>query len=116
MKENHKIYTMKMSQIALLYIAKAERKGYQAQDVYRLLSWLTGYDPVRIDTLLKEDITVYDFYDQASHFNPHASRIKGSICGVELDTITDPIMQKIRYSDKLIDDLVKGKNLDYLFK
>ncbi|MCD4826837.1 MAG: DUF2200 domain-containing protein [Acholeplasmataceae bacterium] len=111
---NEKLYAMPFSKLYLLYIAKANKKGRSKQEVDELISWLTGYSLNDIDKAIKNEVTVADFFNQAIDFNELSIYITGKICGVVIDDIKDPLMKKIRYLDKLIDELAKGKALSVI--
>ena len=93
----------------LLLIAKAERKGRSRNEVLAVTAWLTGYTDGQLEELLNSEITYGDFFRNAPALNPARRQIKGSVCGVKLETIEDPLMREIRYLDKLVDELAKGK-------
>ncbi len=102
------IYDMKFSRIYPLYIQKAERKGRTKAEVDEIIKWLTGYETEQWDP----EATNREFFDNAPALNPNAALIKGTVCGVRVEEIEDPLMQKIRWLDKLIDELAKGKAID----
>ena len=110
--ENNKIYSMSFNKVYSLLIAKAERKGKNKEDVYELTAWLLGYRKDKIESMYNSDISYGDFFLNAINFNPKAENIKGSICGVKIEEIEDPLMKKIRYLDKLVDELAKGKTVE----
>ncbi|MBR7044666.1 MAG: DUF2200 domain-containing protein [Lachnospiraceae bacterium] len=99
------VFDMKLSKVYPLLIAKAERKGRTREEVDRVTSWLTGYDMGSLDL----DLSYREFFDMAPAMNPRASLIRGSVCGVKVEEIEDTLMQKIRWLDKLVDELAKGK-------
>ena len=106
------IYEMKVSEVYPLLVQKAERKGRSRAEVDQVTSWLTGYDMTTADL----DVTYAEFFDHAPEMNPRASLIKGSICGVKVEDIENPLMQKIRWLDKLVDELAKGKPMDKVLR
>ena len=106
------IYEMKVSEVYPLLVQKAERKGRSRAEVDQVTSWLTGYDMTTADL----DVTYAEFIDHAPEMTPRASLIKGSICGVKVEDIEDPLMQKIRWLDKLVDELAKGKPMDKVLR
>lgn len=108
----HRIYSMAFSKVYPMLIAKAERRGRTRAEVNQLAAWLTGYSPEKIEQLLLEDITYGDFFRQAPQLHPNRDEIKGTICGVKIQEISDPLMKSIRQLDKLVDDLYKGKSLE----
>lgn len=105
----HRIYQMRFSDVYKALVAKAERKGKTAQEVHELASWLTGYHISDIEQLMKGEETYGDFFRKAPKFIPFRENITGRICGVQIETIEDPLMQEIRRLDKLVDWLAKGK-------
>ena len=107
---------MKWASVYPLYIAKAERKGRSREEVDQLIYWLTGYDKNDMERLNISDIDLEHFYREASNFNEASSLIKGKVCGVEVSTIEDEVEQKMRYMDKIIDELAKGKSLDKIMR
>ena len=112
----HKIYSMSFSKVYPLYIAKVERKGRNKSEVDEIIYWLTGYDQNDLKVVLEEERNFQDFFDQAPQLNPLRTMIKGVICGVQVEDIEEPTMQNIRYLDKLIDELAKGKTMDKILR
>ena len=106
---NEKVFAMSFAKVYPMLIAKAERKGRSREEVLSVTQWLTGYTGAQQEELLKSDITYGDFFRNAPALNPARKQIKGSVCGVKVETIEDPLMQEIRYLDKLVDELAKGK-------
>ena len=109
---NAKIYSLSFAKVYPLLIAKAERKGRTRNEVLEVTSWLMGYTQGEIEALLETDITYGDFFRKAPMMNPHRTLIKGSVCGVKIELINDPLMREIRYLDKLVDELAKGKPME----
>ena len=107
----HKIYAMPFAKVYPLYIAKAERKGRNRAEVDAVIHWLTGYDAAGLTRIVDDNIDVTGFFAQAPAMNPARDQIKGVICGVRIEQITDPLMREIRILDKLIDQLAKGRAL-----
>ena len=103
---------MKVSRVYPLLVAKAERKGRTKAEVDEVTAWLTGYDMETVDL----DVTYADFFNNAPAMNPRAALIKGSVCGVKVEEIDDPLMQKIRWLDKLVDELAKGKPMEKVLR
>jgi len=99
-----------------LYVQKAERKGRTKEEVDRLICWLTGYDQKGLNRQLKQQNDFETFFAQAPAMHPNASLIKGVVCGVRVEEIEDPLMQKIRYLDKLVDELAKGKAMEKILR
>ncbi len=114
--EAEKVFNMSVSKVYPLLIAKAERKGRTKDEVYEVTSWLTGYSYEEIDEVLEKELSYRDFFDEAPNFNEKSSLITGSVCGIKVQEIEDPLMQKIRYLDKLVDELAKGKTMDKILR
>ena len=110
--ENEKIYGMLFAKVYPMLIAKAERKGRKKEEVYEITEWLTGYSVDKIDNALASEITYGEFFMNAPALNPRRKHIKGVICGIRVEDIEDSLMQEIRYLDKLIDELAKGKAIE----
>jgi len=105
----HRIFATKFSSVYPLYVRKAERKGRTKEDVDRIICWLTGYDDVGLQQQLQQESNLETFFARAPAIHPNSSLIKGVVCGVRVEEVEDPLMRKIRYLDKLIDELAKGK-------
>ena len=114
--DNEKVFAMSFAKVYPMLIAKAERKGRTRAEVLEVTSWLTGYTPGQIEALLESGTTYGDFFRSAPALNPSRRLIKGSICGVKVELIEDPLMQNIRYLDKLVDELAKGKAMDKILR
>lgn len=114
--ENHKIYAMKFSKIYSLLVQKADKKKRTKQEVDEIICWLTGYDEVGLTQQLQNDVDYKTFFEQAPCINPNSEKIKGTVCGVRVEEIKDPIMKQIRYLDKLIDELAKGKAMEKILR
>lgn len=114
--ENHKVYAMSFSKVYPLLVAKAERKGRTKEEVDTVIKWLTGYTQEKLDEQLSHHVSYEVFFNQAPELNPMRNQITGSICGVKIQEIVEPLMKEIRYLDKLIDELAKGKSLEKLLK
>ena len=106
---NDKIYKMKFSKIYPLLVNKAVKKGRTKQEVDTIINWLTGYNEKQIETMLENDIDYETFFNEAPQKNKNRHLIKGKICNVKIEDIDEPLMKEIRYLDKLIDELSKGK-------
>ena len=113
---NEKIYTMPFAKVFPLLIAKAERKSRTRAEVLELTCWLTGYKPEDLVKFMTEDITYGDFFRNAPRMNPNRKLITGKICGIRVEEIEDPLMQEIRYLDKLVDELAKGKAMEKILR
>lgn len=99
-----------------LYVQKAERKARTREEVNTVICWLTGYSREQLDQHAEVDISFHDFFQQAPLFNPKSSLITGVVCGVRVEDIDDPITQKVRYLDKLIDELAKAKSIEKILR
>ena len=107
---------MSFARIYPLYVAKVERKDRSKEDVDTVISWLTGYDRAGIDAAIADDVDLRTFFAQAPRMNPDASLITGVICGVRVEEIEDPLMQRIRYLDKLVDEVARGKRMESVLR
>lgn len=114
--ENEKVFAMKFSTVYPLLVKKAERKGITKGEVDQLISWLTGYDEEQLQDQLERDVDYRTFFEEAPQMNPNCHLITGSVCGVKVQDIQDPLIQKIRYLDKLIDELAKGKAIEKIMR
>lgn len=114
--EKHKIFAMKFSSVYPLYVQKAERKGRTKEEVDRIICWLTGYDQAGLERQIRLGNDFDTFFAQAPAIHPNSALIKGVVCGVRVEEIEDPLMQKIRYLDKLIDELAKGKPIEKILR
>ena len=103
-----RIFTSSVASVYPLYLAKVERKGRTKDELDEVIEWLTGYDDAALESHLSAGTTFEDFFAQA-RLNPAASSITGTVCGVRVEAVEDPLMQKIRYLDKLVDELAKGR-------
>jgi len=112
----HNIFKMAFAKVYPLYVQKAKRKGRTKEEVDRLICWLTGYDQKGLNRQLKQQNDFETFFAQAPAMHPNASLIKGVVCGVRVEEIEDPLMQKIRYLDKLVDELAKGKAMEKILR
>ena len=98
------------------YLTKAEKKGRTKEEVDEVVRWLTGYTKAGLEKQIRDRTDLRTFFDKAPKLNPNASLIKGVVCGIRVEDIEDPLMQKIRYMDKLIDELAKGKKLEKILR
>jgi hypothetical protein len=112
----HRIFTMPFANVYPMYVQKAERKNRTKDEVDQVIRWLTGYSQAGLEQQLKQQTDFETFFAQAPVFNPHASLIKGVVCGVRVEEVEDPLMQKIRYMDKLVDELAKGKAMEKILR
>lgn len=116
MTTKHRIYTMSFARVYPEYVAKAERKGRTKTEVDAIIRWLTGYSQEDLEAQLKKETDVETFLTKAPHLNPARSLIKGVVCGVRVEDIEEPTMREIRYLDKLIDELAKGKAMEKILR
>ncbi|MET0496950.1 MAG: DUF2200 domain-containing protein [Steroidobacteraceae bacterium] len=112
----HRIFSTKFASVYPLYVQKAERKGRTKEEVDRIISWLTGYSEAGLQRQLQKESDFRTFFEQAPAINPDCSSIKGVVCGVRVEEVADPLMQKIRYLDKLIDELARGKSMEKILR
>ncbi|MCT1905047.1 DUF2200 domain-containing protein [Oceanobacillus sojae] len=112
----HRIYTMTFASVYPHYVNKAERKGRTKAEVDEIIIWLTGYSREGIEAQIKNEVTFESFFAEAPEMNESRSQIKGVICGVRVEDIEDPLMREIRYLDKLIDELAKGKSMEKILR
>lgn len=110
--ENEKVYRMSFAKIYPLLVNKAVKKGRTVDEVNAVISWLTGYSGEDIMKAVNESVNYKEFFENAPELNPNRKLIKGLICGIRVEDIEDPLMQEIRYLDKLVDELAKGKSME----
>ncbi len=113
--DNTRVYKMSFAGVYPHYIAKAEKKGRTKAEVDEIIHWLTGYDDKALKKIIDNKTNFEDFFAQAK-LNPNATKITGVICGYRVEEIEDPVMQKVRYLDKLIDELAKGKAMEKILR
>ncbi|HAA0650691.1 DUF2200 domain-containing protein [Listeria innocua] len=111
-----KIYTMSFASVYPLYIQKVEKKNRTKEEVDEIIFWLTGYDQASLQKAIDQEIDFETFFEQAPKMNPNASLITGVICGYRVEEIEDKLMQQIRYLDKLVDELAKGKKMEKILR
>ncbi len=111
-----RVYAMSFAGVYPYYIAKAKRKGRTKKEVDEIILWLTGYSPKKFESQLKKEVNMQDFFKQATKMNPKRSLIQGIVCGVRVEDIKDPIMREVRYLDKLVDELAKGKVMEKILR
>lgn len=114
--EKHRIFTMPFASVYPHYIAKAEKKGRTKAEVDTIIQWLTGYDAQALNDILDSRTDFETFFAQAPKLNANVEMITGVICGYRVEDIPDPLMQKIRYLDKLIDELAKGRPMEKILR
>jgi hypothetical protein len=111
----HRIFSTSVAAVYPHYVTKVEKKGRTQAELDQVIAWLTGYDEQQLGEHLAEGTTFREFFAQA-HLNPDAALITGSVCGVRVEEVEDPLMQKIRYLDKLVDELAKGRPMDKVLR
>jgi hypothetical protein len=116
MKQQHRIYSISFASVYPLYIAKVEKKGRKKAELDEVLRWLTGYSQKGLEAQIKKKTTLEAFFAEAPKLNPARTLITGVICGVRVEEIDDPLMQVIRYMDKLVDELAKGKAMEKILR
>ena len=113
---NERVFAMSFAGVYPHYVAKAEKKGRTKKEVDEIVRWLTGYTKAGLAKQIDKRTSFREFFEKAPKFNPNASLIKGVVCGIRVEEIEDPLMQKIRYLDKLIDELAKGKKMEKILR
>jgi hypothetical protein len=113
---NHHVFAMKFSKVYPLYVQKAQRKNRTKQEVDQIICWLTGYDQAGLQQQIERESDIETFFAQAPAIHPNSSLIKGVVCGVRIEEIEDPLMKNVRYLDKLIDELAKGKAMEKILR
>ncbi len=111
-----RVYTMIFARVYPLYIAKAEKKGRTKDEVDEIIRWLTGYTQGKLNAQIKKKVNFETFFNQAPKLNPSRNLITGMICGVRVEDIEDPVMREIRYLDKLVDELAKGRLMEKILR
>lgn len=115
-KNYERVYRMSFGSVYPLYIQKAEKKGRTKEEVDQIIFWLTGYDENGLQKVLEDKTDFESFFNRAPQMNPNRSKITGLICGYRVEEIEDDIMQKVRYLDKLVDELAKGKAMEKILR
>jgi hypothetical protein len=116
MATKHRIFTMTFASVYPHYVAKAEKKGRKKAEVDAVICWLTGYSQKELEKQLKKQTDLETFFQEAPQLNPVRSLIKGVVCGVRVEDVEDPLMREIRYLDKLVDELAKGKAMEKILR
>ena len=114
--KNEKVFAMPFASVYPHYVKKAETKGRTKEELDQVIRWLTGYTQKGLEKVINDRVDLQSFFDKAPKFNPNACLIKGVVCGIRVEDIEDPLMQKIRYMDKLIDELAKGKKMEKILR
>ena len=115
-KSNKRVFVYRLADVYPLYVEKAQRKNRTKEEVDQIICWLTGFNQAGLQQQIKQGNDFETFFAQAPAMNPNRSLIKGVVCGVRVEDIEDPLMQKIRYLDKLIDELAKGKAMEKILR
>lgn len=113
---SHRVYRMKFSGVYPHYVAKAEKKGRTKAEVDRVITWLTGYTQAQLQKQIETGVDFETFFAKAPALHPNRSKITGTVCGVRIEEIDDPLMQQIRYLDKLVDELAKGRPMEKILR
>jgi hypothetical protein len=111
-----RVFAMSFAGVYPHYVAKAEKKGRTKEEVDEVIRWLTGYTKAGLAKQIEKRTSFREFFEKAPKFNPNAALIKGVVCGIRVEDIEDPLMQKLRYLDKLIDELAKGKKMEKILR
>ncbi len=114
--DTHRIFKTSFASVYPHYVQKAVKKGRDKKEVDEVICWLTGYSPQALATLIEQKKDFTTFFNEAPALHPNASKITGVICGVRIETIENPLMQKIRYMDKLVDELAKGRPMEKILR
>ena len=113
---NDRVFAMSFAGVYPHYVKKAERKGRTKEELDEIIRWLTGYTKAGLAKQIEKRTSFREFFDKAPKFNPNSSLITGVVCGIRVEEIDDPLMQKIRYLDKLVDELAKGKKMEKILR
>lgn len=113
--QDERISNMLFATVYPLYVAKVEKKNRTKDELNQIIEWLTGFNSIQLQTLIDEKVTFNEFFNNAN-LNPNASLIKGVICGYKIEDISNPLTQKVRYLDKLVDELAKGRKMDKILR
>lgn len=116
MKNNERVYKMKFSTVYPLLVQKAEKKSRTKEEVDTVIKWLTGYDDEGLKNQIDTEVDYETFFAEAPKMNPNSEKIKGVVCGVRVEEIEDPLMQKVRWLDKMVDELAKGKKMEKILR
>lgn len=116
MKNDYRLPAMKFSKVYPMYVAKVERKNRTREEVDQLIRWLTGYSQAGLQQQIEKESDFETFFAEAPAIHPNSTLIKGVICGIRVEEIEDPLVQKVRWLDKIIDELAKGKALDKIMR
>lgn len=111
-----RVYAMIFANVYPLYVAKAERKGRTKDEVNKIIQWLTGYTKAKLESQIKKQVNFEMFFKNAPKLNPLRKLVTGKVCGVQVEDVKDPIMREVRYLDKLVDELAKGKPMEKILR
>lgn len=114
--KTERVYSLIFAGVYPHYVKKVETKGRTVEELHEVLRWLTGYTQKGLEKVIDKRKTLQEFFDEAPKFNPNAHLITGTVCGIRVENIEDPLMQKIRYMDKLIDELAKGRKMEKILR
>lgn len=114
--ENHRVFKIPFASVYPHYVQKAQKKGRTRKELDTVICWLTGYSPRALARQIKQQKDLQTFFNEAPALHPNASRITGIVCGVRIEEIADPLMRKIRYMDKLVDELAKGRPMEQILR
>ena len=114
--KNERVYALIFASVYPHYVKKAETKGRTREELDEVIRWLTGYSQKGLEKVISTRVDLRHFFDKAPKLNPNVALIKGTVCGIRVEDIEDPLMQKIRYMDKLIDELAKGKKMEKILR
>jgi len=114
--DNHRVFKMSFASVYPLYVQKVEKKGRKKQELDKVICWLTGYTPLALAEQVKRKKDLETFFQEAPALHPNLSKITGVICGVRIEEIEDPLMRNIRYLDKLVDELAKGRPMEKILR
>ena len=114
--KTERVYALIFASVYPHYVKKVETKGRTVDELHEVIRWLTGYTQEGLEKVIETKVDLQTFFDEAPKMNPNAALIKGTVCGIRVEDIEDPLMQKIRYMDKLIDELAKGKKMEKILR
>ena len=114
--ENTRVYKMSFASVYPHYVTKVEKKGRTVAELHEVIFWLTGYDDQALQRILNDKVNFESFFAEAPHINPNAVKITGLICGYRIEEIENPLMRQIRYLDKLVDELAKGRKMEKILR
>lgn len=115
-KNNERVFNMSFAGVYPHYVTKVEKKGRTTEELHEVIYWLTGYNEKALQKIIDNKVSFRDFFEKAPKLNPNASKITGVICGYRIEDIEDPLMKKLRYLDKLVDELAKGKAMEKILR